>query len=184
MTNRNRLLYATAIALVALLSTVGLWIFTHFNAPKIAYVDAAILLEKYDGMIAARASFQQKATQWQANMDTLNKEFQVLLTDFEQDNGQMTEKERTRSQKLIKDKRKQLANYQQAIQQQSQQEDQRMTEKVLSEINTVLASYAKSVGYDLVLGASGNGNIVYGVEAMNITEDVLEHLNHSYHGIH
>lgn len=153
-----------------------------FLAPaKVVYVDSNKLMESYEGMKAARQQFQQKATQWQANIDTLRSELERTIQKYEADKAGMTTKERSLNEELINTKQKQFIDYQKGIQQQSQQEDYQMTEQVLVEVNAFIEEYGKKNGYTMILG-TGNGNIVYAKDALDITEKLTEALNANYLG--
>lgn len=94
----------------------------------------------------------------------------------------MSVKERELSRELIKTKQKQLADYQQALSTQAQQEDARMTGEVVGEINAYLKKYGERKGYTIVMAATEYGNIAYADEHLDITEEVLEGLNKEYSG--
>jgi hypothetical protein len=48
-----------------------------------------------------------------------------------------------------------------------------VNQEILAEINTYIKQYGKEKGYDFILGATDNGNIVYAAEGKDITDDVL-----------
>ena len=155
----------------------------NLKAAEIVYVDSNKLLENYQGMQAARQAFQQKANIWQANIDTLKAELDREIRSYETGKSGMSAKERSLTEELIKTKRQQFIDYQQGIQQKSQQEDYQMTEQVLIEVNTFIEQYGKQHGYKMVLGANNSGNIVYGDEALDITNELQEALNAQYQGL-
>lgn len=177
MNDSKSLLQIKVLNFLVIAVVVGWIVYSQATKSKIAFVDSARLIENYEGMKVAREAFQQKSLQWQANIDTLTSEFKRAVDDFETSKSKLSTKEAELSRQLIETKRKQLVDYQQAIQQQAEQEDYQMTQKVLSEVNGLINDYAKQQGYDMVLGASGNGNIVYAKEYMDITEDVMDMLN-------
>ena len=43
-----------------------------------------------------------------------------------------------------------------------------------------MADYAKLKGFNLVLGTSGKGTVLYGDETLNVTNEILEILNLDY----
>ncbi len=149
---------------------------------EIVYIDNARLLNDYQGMVAARKSFETKAMSWKSNIDTLTNEVTKSIKQYEKDLARLSKKEKQRSQELIRNKQKQLQNYQQAIQQQSAQEDAKMTEEVLTKVNTFLADYGKSHHYKIIMGANTSGNIIYAEDALDITDKVLAELNNNYAG--
>ena len=58
--------------IVIVLQSISLY--NTFFKSAVVYVDSNQLLENYEGMKVARQAFQQKASQWQANIDTLKVE--------------------------------------------------------------------------------------------------------------
>src|SRR5690606_18241039 len=110
-------------------------------------VDSNKLVNGYQGMLDARKVYQQKATSWKANIDTLTSEVQRQIMDYEKTSAGMTAKERQLSEELIRTKQKQLYEYQQAMNTQAQQEDSKMTGEVLTQINAYIKKYGESNGY-------------------------------------
>ena len=177
----HKLHYAVTTALLVL---VTIMMYLQFSTnTNIVYIDSNRLLANYQGMKDAQAEFQQKASTWQANVDTLMSEVQKSIMDYEKESAKMTKKEKELSRELIRTKQKQLGDYQSAIKDQSAQMDQEMTQKVLAKVNTFLTEYGKEKNYKVIFGATNAGNIIYADEAMNITDEVLEILNKQYQKI-
>ena len=176
MKNNNLLWIITILMAVAL----GVNYYFTFQSGKLAMVDSNKLLEQYQGMINARSEFAVKAKGWQSNIDTLVKEMNMAVQKYQADRPSMTSKEIELNEQLLDSKRKQLTDYQNAISQQSQQEDGVMTQRVLDEVNSFLTDYGKDQGYDVIFGATGAGNIIYTKDYIDITDEVIEKLNASY----
>jgi outer membrane protein len=169
------------ISTISLLGVLTLILFS-FSTPKIAYVETDKLLNEYQGMIEAKAAFQVKANQWQANIDTLKSELETAIKTYEAEKNALSQKIQQEREKELGLKQQQLAQYNQSISQQAEQEDEKLTEGVVTQVNAYIKEYGKDSGYKIILGANGSGSIVYGEDAMNITEDVLEGLNEEYDG--
>ncbi|MEM9337920.1 MAG: OmpH family outer membrane protein [Bacteroidota bacterium] len=154
-------------------------LFLHLAPTKkqIAYVDTSRLVANYQGMITAKKAYQKKAAAWSANLDTLKLEVAQLVQAFRNEEKSLGRKEKALRQALIQSKQDQLAQYQEAIQAKAQQEDARMTQEVIAEINTYIQRYAEQKGVDLILGTTPNGNIAYAKEALNVTDELLTFLN-------
>ncbi|MCH2229179.1 MAG: OmpH family outer membrane protein [Crocinitomicaceae bacterium] len=60
----------------------------------------------------------------------------------------------------------------------SQEYDQQIWER----INTYVTTYAEENEFDVVLGASGNGSLMYAKEDLDITEDLIQYCNTKYGG--
>jgi outer membrane protein len=149
---------------------------------QIVYVDSTKLLNEYKGMLDARKAYQEKATVWKANIDTLSNEVEDAIKKYEKESSKLSVKERKLSEELIRMKQKQLMEYQQAMNNQAQQEDQKMTGDVLTQVNAYLKKYGEEKGYKIVMAATQYGNIAYADEKLDITKEVLEGLNKQYSG--
>ena len=166
------------ITFILIAGLVSLYVL-HFTKPKskIAYVDSIKLLNGYSHMQNARNEYEKKAKTWQSNIDTLMLGVQNQLKKYEKESQQLSEKERKLSRELIQNKQNQLVNYQKTIRDMAQQEDVRMTQAVVSEVNVYLERYGKEHDYDVILVANQTGNIAYAKEGMDITTEVLKELN-------
>ena len=131
----------------------------------ICYVNPNKLLQGYHGANTQHELFQAKAKVWQQRVDSLGAELQAL-------SNAPAATRATKEQQLLR--------YRDAVQQQAQQENQRLTQAVLAEINAYLKQYGKDHGYTFILGATEGGNIVYAAEGTDITADVLAGLNVQY----
>lgn len=132
---------------------------------NIKYINSNKILQEYHGASIQHELFQAKTQDWQQRVDSLNTELQALS------------KVPTATRAI---KEKQILHYREAIQQQAQQENQRLTKAVLEEINAYLKQYGKERGYIFILGATESGNIVYAADGTDITEEVLKGLNAQY----
>lgn len=165
-----------------LMAILGAFSYTHLSKQKLVYIDSVKLLNKYQGMIDARSDYQQKATSWKANIDTLSVEVQDAIKSYEKESIGMTKREKELSQELIRTKQRQLMDYQRAMQEKAQQEDGQMTSLVVEQVNAYIKQYGEKNGYKIIMAANEYGNIAYAEESLDITEVVLEGLNKQYTG--
>lgn len=172
-----------ALGIVNLLAVVVIIVILFTRDTNLVYVDSAKLLNGYQGMIDARAVYQKKASDWKANIDTLSNEVHRQIMKFEKENGKMSVKEKQLSQELIRTKQKQLYDYQQALNSQAQQEDNKITADVVNQVNLYLKKFGESNGYKIILAATEYGNLAYADETLDITEEVLIGLNKEYKGM-
>lgn len=135
----------------------------------ICYVNPNKLLQGYHGAITQHEAFVNKAKTWQQRVDSLSTELQALS-------------KAPAATRIGREQ--QLLRYRDAVQQQAQEENQRLTKAVLTEINTYLKQYGKEKGYTFILGATESGNIVYAAEGTDISEEVLKGLNAQYDSQH
>ncbi|WP_340064263.1 OmpH family outer membrane protein [Ascidiimonas aurantiaca] len=153
------------------------------SATELVYVDVNKLLEGYKRTKVERDAFNAKAALMKANTDSLMTGWQKELQAYEKEQASYTEKERALKQELLANKQQQINNYQQAMQRQLREEDQKMTQTVINDINDYVKEYGKEKGYKIIFGAGGNGSIMYADDATDLTEEVLDGLNKQYKGV-
>ncbi len=170
------------LSVLAFLGVMGTMIYSMVGTKKIAYVRSDELLNKYQGMIQAREAFKVKADSWQVRIDTLKNDFEGAMKAYEAALPKLNTKERTEKESRLRKQQEDLVRYTEAISKQAEEEDAKMTQGVLNQVNSLIELYGKNHGYDIIFGANGSGNIVYGVEAVDITNEVLVALNRDYEG--
>jgi outer membrane protein len=175
MPGRNLTVIVCGINLLGLI----VLFYLHFagREEKIVYIDSARIINSYKGMIKARQDYQAKVAVWKANIDTLAKDIQSKITEYQKENSKMSLREKDLSKQLIQTKQQQLTEYQRAINERVQQEDDAMTKKVMAEINAYIKEYGESHHYTIVLAATEQGNIAFAEKELDITEQIIEGLN-------
>ncbi len=171
------------LSLFTIILSISLFsLYRSYSSNDLVFIDTNKLLNGYQGMIDARGDFQQKASLWKSNIDTLAAEVEKSIKDYEKESTKMTAKEKELSRELIRTKQKQLADYQRAMQDKAAQEDNQMTKLVLDQVNAYITKYGKEHGYPIVLATTETGNIAYADEGLDITDEVLKGLNKEYTG--
>jgi len=54
--------------------------------------------------------------------------------------------------------------------------------KIWDKLNSLIKVYGEENEYDVIFGASGEGNIMYATEDLNITKEVIDYCNTKYSG--
>jgi outer membrane protein len=163
-----------------LLGNIALGLWSLKRTPRIAYVRSQELVYGYFGMKEAMNSFQLEQEGWKANMDT-------LATDLRRNMAALNDPgsggpDRTQSETAVRKQRDDLARYADAMEKKLQQKEQEMLASVLGQVNSFIEQYAAEKGYDMVLGTTDEGSLLYGDGAMDITEEVLTALNEEHQG--
>lgn len=164
--------------LAILLASIALYFAK--SSSQLVYVDVNKLIEGYKRTKIAKAEFEKKAGTMKANVDSLVTGWQKELQQYEKERASMTAKELKLKQELLANKQQQINGYQEAIQKQIQEEDKKVTQTVINDINDYVKEYGKKQGYKIIFGASGGGNIMYAEESTDLTEEVLKGLNAEY----
>ena len=172
---------ALPIAFIALIASIATFFLMQTNS-ELVYVDVNKLLDGYDRTTVEREAFNKKATAMKANVDSLMTDWQNELKSYEKERSSLTKKELELKQQLLQNKQQQINSYQQAVQKQIQEEDQKMTQTVINDINDYVKEYGKEHGHRIIFGAQGSGNIMYAQEGADLTQELLQGLNQQYNG--
>ena len=162
---------------------------------RIATVDMRKLFDDYYLTKKARAALDEHKADMEKEHASMVEDWKKLKEDYQttlasaNDQAVSTE-EREKRKKLAEDKLKQLkkseeglVDYERTAQSTYQDQINRVHEKVIEEIRSVLEAKAKSAGYTLVfdvaaLGANGIPAILYHNDSDNdLTKAILEELN-------
>lgn len=167
------------IAILALvLSTLSITGF--FQKKKVAYVRSTDLVYGYLGMKEAQAEYQKKSQMWTMNIDTLQKDYQLGFSRYTAEVSRLNPAQKAERERLLSEQQKNIMTYTKAVNEQAKMEDEKITKGVLNQINSFVEEYGQENGYDIILGTTDSGNLLYGKESMDITDIVLKELNISY----
>ncbi|MBI2968995.1 MAG: OmpH family outer membrane protein [Bacteroidetes bacterium] len=173
-------IFLTSAVIILLVANVILTGTVLFKTPKIGYVRSQNLIYGYLGMKEAQSRFQEKTNQWQTNTDTLRFDYQKSLSAYQQEYSKLSEKERKERENLLELQKNNVLNYSDAVSKKAKEEEEKMTEGVLNQINAFAEEFGKSEGYDIIFGTTLSGNLLYGNGAMDITDELLAGLNDKY----
>ena len=76
-----------------------------------------------------------------------------------------------------------IERYKAEIEKQAAESEEKMMIAILNQINSFIEVYGDKHNYDIIMGATNQGNILYAKEShTDITEEVLKSLNEQYAG--
>jgi outer membrane protein len=151
---------------VRILSIIGICFITACAHRSVGYINPGKLVEGYHGSVPRKAALMTQAKIWQANLDSLSAELTAVPA---------AEKEA---------KEQEFLRYRGALQQKAQEQEARVQQEILGEINAYIKQYGKAQEYDFILGATDQGNIVYAADGTELTEVILQGLNQQYDKAH
>ena len=119
------------------------------------------------------------------NESHLKVEYQKSLAEFEEQSKQQLLKLQDEvnasktlgdvaKQKLMED---QFVSTQERLQEEYQKKSAAFEEIIWKEINQKVTDYGKEHGIDFILGAKGDGTIMYANEEKEITKEIIEYIN-------
>lgn len=171
--NRNKLFQWGLILVV-----FWLLVLTFYNKqPKIGYVDSIKLVRSYKGMNSVQADIEKMKKEYLARIDTLRINLEQSIKEYELKRKGMAKSEQTLAEKALLGKQNQFYQYQQSINQKIKEEEVEITRKALIPVDEFIKQYGPKNNYDLIIGANNSGNIIYGNEKFDITDEIIEELN-------
>jgi outer membrane protein len=148
---------------------------------KTAYVDTSVLMKEYIGTKDLDAKYkakgEEKGRQLQAEIDRFKQEAQNFQAQA-QANGQAWAQQKGAE---LQRREQQLAQAQQALSQQLQQEGGTEMDSLVLNVKKTIKAYGKEKGYTYIYGTGdSNASILYAEDKLDITKDILKLLNDKY----
>lgn len=166
--NMKRIFYIlTVLAMVACQS----------EGTKIAYVQNMRLYSEFDLAKELDSELKSFSDKKGKELDSLTLIFENMTRDFERMEEipapAYQQYNDLRNAIIYKEK-----SFEEEVYSQSQEYDQQIWER----INGYIVDYAEQEDYDLILGASGNGNLMYAKDTLDITDELIIYCNKNYNG--
>ncbi|GAL85637.1 OmpH-like outer membrane protein [Sporocytophaga myxococcoides] len=180
----NKNIFWSVFISLFLISVISLSfsLYLFIRTPKIAYVYNSRILSEYKGVKESSKAYEQKVKAWQANIDTLGAGLAHEIKIFKQESSRLPSNERRNREDALRKREQELLNYKAALEEKADEEKELMGASVLNQINSYILEYGKRSGYDYIFGVAENGNLLYGREGDDITDEVLKVLNAKYSG--
>jgi len=147
---------------------------------KIAYIDVQDLMKEYEGTKALEESLKAKQEKMAKELDSLGAPFQQKVQAYYQAAQKMSAAKRAETEQALQQEQQILQAREQQASQELQNENMAKSEVIMKKIDSLVADYAKTNKFDLILGTSGNGTVMYGSDALNVTSSILEVLNNDF----
>mgnify|MGYP001826697943 CR=1 FL=1 len=155
-------------------------VLTSCSQSKIAYIDVEELMKEYEGTKALEVSLKAKQEKMAKELDSIGAPFQQKVQAYYQNAQKMSAAKRAETEQALQQENQMLQARQQQVSQELQNENIAKSEVITKKVDSLVTVYAKSNSFDLILGTSGNGTVMYGSEALNVTSSILEILNNDY----
>lgn len=150
------------------------------NDLKIAYVDNMKVLQNYKGMEEVKKAVENNNKKYKNSIDTLQADFEKELKKYEKNRGKLSNTENMLAEKLLQNKQQQFVHYKEISEKKAKEEQIEITQQIIKKLDGYMRKYAKSKGYDFILGANSSANIVYANEGFDITDEIINNSNMEY----
>lgn len=168
-------------AVVMLVWMIGLSLKTYYQ-PTIVYVHSNYLFENYLGTIESYKQLESKTQAWGNNLDSLSKKYRASFTAYQKQAANLTTVDKEKLSQQLKTQEQQFNHYHQSVEQMKSEEDQKLSQAAIKQIDAYLKEYALEKGYDMILAAGTASALVYSEQCYDITDAALVYINKKYRG--
>ncbi len=156
--------------------------FTFMMKPKIGYVNNSIVLSEYYAVKESEGILEGKIKELEDEQLRLEKDIDASIKAYQINYPGLDKIARIKEETRIKQLQQGYFKLKEENEQKIQEEDQKLTAAVLVKINSFMENYGKENGFDVIIGVTEMGNVLYANEAMDITDLIVKEINIEYQG--
>jgi outer membrane protein len=181
---------------IVLLVAVGVLYYLHFTGGgsstvsgasgmnlsdvKIAYVNTDSILENYDYLDAKKEVLEAKQKRLEQDWQNRATSLQGEIEAYQRNASNMTIGQVRAIEENLGKKQQNLQLFQQQIEQELMNDQGKLSKDLYDRITGFLKTYSASTGVQVVLQYNTASDVLYGGQALDITNDVLKGLNEAY----
>lgn len=147
-----------------------------YDKDKTVYIDTGKIYAEFELTRELNKNLEAVVKARNVRLDSLYEQARLLSIEIKAEQGN---KEKMKKFKMLEEE----YTYKK---QKSDEENRALTseynDKIWGQLNQYIKDYGKSKNYAYILGANGQGSVMYAKDANNITEDVLKYVNEKYAG--
>lgn len=149
---------------------------------KTAYVSNTEIMNGFEKLKQTEADFTLEEEAMNARIDSLvaASGYQELVQEYQSKQGQMPKAQEEELYNQIMQIQQRLGQQQQMTSQQFQQRKKSEMDSLVKTVKDFVKEYGKTNGYTYIYGANESGNILYGKEELDVTDDVIKALNDKF----
>ncbi|WP_425235141.1 OmpH family outer membrane protein [Ulvibacterium sp.] len=147
---------------------------------KIGFVDNVKLMDEYQEKIDIESKFKTKVEALTKKRDSISQAFQLEAQAFQTKAQNMSQKKAQEEYALMQQRGQFIGQQLQQEDQQLQAEGQTEMDSVVSKVKKEIKAYGKTQGYTYILGGGDGGSVLYGVDANDLTDEIIKILNDKY----
>ncbi len=149
---------------------------------KTAYVSNSDIMDGFEKLKQTEDNFAKEEEAMNARIDSLVSAsgYQELVQEYQSKQGKMPKAKEEELYNQIMQIQQRLGQQQKMTSQQFQQRKNAEMDSLVKTVKDFIKEYGKKNGYTYIYGANESGNILYGQENLDITDDVIKALNQKY----
>ena len=147
---------------------------------KVAYIQSDSVLKHYEYLKVNRVQLEAKTKKMDQDLRSRTSGLEKEIAAYQRNVSSMTLGQVRAVEEDLGKKQQNLQMYQQSLQQQLMQEEAKLNKELYDRITTFLKGYGEEKGLQVVLKFDPTSDVLYGGEALDITQDVIKGLNTAY----
>jgi outer membrane protein len=147
---------------------------------KIVFVDNVKLMDEYQEKVDMEYKFKLMAETLNKKRDSISQAFQMEAQTFQTKADNMPEDQAQKEYGMLQQRGQLIGQQLQQQEQQLQSTSQIEMDSIISTVKKEIKAFGKDKGYTFILGGGEGGSVLYGIEAKNVTKEVLAILNEKY----
>lgn len=153
---------------------------TASTAIRVAYINNDTLIAGYAYQQELRESLENQARLLDADLQKRTKVFEENYTLLEQEAPNMSPEELQYAQADLMQRQQELIQYRDARAQELAEEEARLTNELLDDLNAVLKELKKEQGIDFIFSLSPTSSLLMANDRYDMTQQVVSRLNENY----
>jgi outer membrane protein len=162
------------LAVAALALCAALPVAAHAQqAPKIAYVDVATLMDQAPGRTEAQSQFEKEAQAIRAELQRMSDSLDTMVQTYQKSQATLTAAQKTAREKDLQDRQAGYQQRAQALQQRGQQREQELVGGFEKLVRDAIDDVRTTEGYAMIFASGANSAMLSGDKSLDITDKVL-----------
>jgi outer membrane protein len=177
-----------------LIAAVGILYFLHFSprksgsvstvsAPsdlKMAYLKSDSVLKYYDYLKEMKTILEAKQKKLEQDLQNRGQSLQNEITSYQRNVSNLTIGQAKALEEDLGKKQQNFRLYQQSLEQEMLNDQNKLTEALYGRITTFLKKYADGSGLQVVFKYDQSSDVLFGGPGIDISQDVIKGLNEDY----
>jgi outer membrane protein len=147
---------------------------------KIAYITSDSVLKHYDYLKAIQVQLEAKTKKMDQDYRNRAIGLQGEINAYQRNVNSMTLGQVRATEEDLQKKQQNLQMYQQTLSQQLMEEEAKIRMALYDRVVAFLKQYCQEKGLQVVLKFDASSDVLYGGQALDITDDVVKGLNEAY----
>jgi outer membrane protein len=147
---------------------------------RIAYFNSDSIRSQYAMFIVEKEKMEAEMKQAEDRLIAEQKKFQADVSEFQQRAEFLTITERESREKKLGQKQQELMQLEQNLSDQLAEKEAAVNKQIFTNVENFLKDYAKKNAFTYVVSYMPGGQIWYTNPALDITADMVKHLNEEY----